>query len=497
MSDRSTNPMSYDVCDDTVVTENGGMATKVANSYFHRDNGKAFRLGTIGERLKSKCSSGLWKSNKSNLNTNKNSPLSLEKDVRSSACRRDFSELDFQEEFRAYSAEAAEFVRFAAIDAIILSSNELAKSGCPGTSEIKHQRVRLCGNKRRRKEGKGRTERPVKQHHFRKWLNESQDSVNLGLIYENRRRVCAVAAEAARMATIRNNARKAAKVGAVAAANAAKAEAIRHISRKYIETAALTAAKVAHLWSVRSHARKTMETSALEAAKCAQTKVSTRSVTQVDYSNIFISDRKPFFYDSGENDGQHESQDTYFRVWNTSRAALTNTLREESREAEAVASKIVQPSEGLSAGNAVCSPVRLENEGKIGEECSKNVAFEELVSADSFSNESLDERPNECGSGELTSVVESGDLESKVPFTSNVLGWFGKITNNYMNSNRNMAAENTKTLENSYHQCNATDKTNVWRCFGSQLGLSKEEEAPNSDKARAFPSGDSHIGYAF
>lgn len=495
MSDRSTNLISYDVCDDTVATENGGMATGAANSYFHHDNGKAFRLATIGEKLKSKCSSGLWKSDKSNLNTKKNSLSSLEKDVRGHACRRDASEVDFQEVFRAYSAEAAEFVWFSAIDAIILSSNYLAKYGCPGTSEVKHHRAALWGNKRGRKEEKSRTERPAKQYHFRKWLNEPQYNVNLGLTYENRRRAYAVAAEAARMATIRNNARKAAKSGAVAAANVSKAEAIRHISRKYIETAALTTAKVAHLWFVRSHARKTMEISALEAAKCAQTKLSARPVTQVHHSNIFISDRRPFSYDSGEYEGQHESQDTYLRVWNTSRADLANTLGEDPREE--VASKIVQPSEELSAGYAVCSPTRLENESNIGEECNKNVAFEELVSADSFLNEPLDGRPNECGSGELTSVVESGDLESKFPFAFNVLGWFGMITNNCTNNNTNMVAQNTDTLENSFHQCNATDKTNVWKCFGSQLGVSKEEAAPNSDTARVFSIGDSHIGYAF
>ncbi|GAV46882.1 hypothetical protein ZYGR_0A04800 [Zygosaccharomyces rouxii] len=521
MTSKGTVLIYYGFRSGKSVAGDTGISSEAWTSYYYHDIGKSFRVAAKSKRLNSKGFDRLQSSDGAGLIIDL-SP-SLQNDNDSATCQEDCLESTLeQNEFIAYSAEAAAFAQFASIDAIILASNELANANCPRASQVEHHKVRFWRNKRTRNDemtnsSKDLTERPAKRHHFRKWLNEARDEVDLGYIYENRNRACAVAAEAARMATIRNNARAAAKVGATATAQMGT---VRSRSRKSIQAGALATVKAVHLKTVSSHAREWMGICALEAANSAQTRLFEQHATSVLHSRISTSDQEPFSNKNVEGEIRHGAQDTEEYVQNISQSTVVGPedrnihnhnyqpLQDSSSGEDLkkeITSKIAGVYEQFEAASpafpefesgplieacGAYSPIESQSEAKSEEEFWDCISPKKSTSTESFFIESFDRQPSKLDPGELAQVIEGGDLENKLSSKSSVLGWFSKTAND----DTTIA---TKTLEENTQECTTAAETNVWKSLGRQLGLFKKEEALNSDMEVVSPFGDNQIGYAF
>lgn len=150
MTSRETDLISYRVCGSKVVARSSGISSSgEPKLYSPRDTSRLSRLATMGKRLKSKCFKSLQKNDENCLTISQLVLSSMQKGTDSSTYQADSLESSFEEdEFTAYSAEAAAFAQFAAVDAIILASNELTKPSGSEASLEKHHKVRIWRNKR-------------------------------------------------------------------------------------------------------------------------------------------------------------------------------------------------------------------------------------------------------------------------------------------------------------------------------------------------------------
>lgn len=408
-------------------------------------------------------------------------------------------ESSFEEnEFAAYSPEAAAFIQFASIDAIILASHEMATAKTTtNASSAKRHRIRFWHNKRIRSDSiRESLERPTKRHHVRRWLNKPrEDLIDFWFVYENRNRVCAISDEAARIATIRSNAKAAARTGAMEAANVARMASVRLHSKRSIETGALETARVAKVVMVRLNARRAIQAGALEAAKLAQEK----SVVHAMQSSVCDIDS---FGEGGVGQDcspieskmfeEHPSQAA--RTFEDEDSSLDEDVKKEvnSRitllyeQFEAVSPAFPELGPFIEPPSAVVSPAETQSAGKSEFECLNCISPREDLSsmtkslfAESFQ---ADHDNDNLNAGELTPLTENEGSGEKTPTASNTFGWFSKEPN---------------TTDNIKNDPAPMVTSNFWKSLGKQVGLWKAKEVSGPALEVRSPFGDDQIGYAF